>query len=132
MDKMTFTMTIEVEKRHLDGLDHVNNLEYLKWGETIAKKHWEFLIKDTQLDQHIWVILKHEIEYKKEGRLSDKITVNTWVGETSALKSIRHFEFYRGEEMLAKMATTFCLFSLESRRPMKISERIRNILLPSD
>ena len=132
MDKMTFTMTIEVEKRHLDGLDHVNNLEYLKWGETIAKKHWEFLIKDTQLDEHIWVILKHEIEYKKEGRLSDKITVNTWVGETSALKSIRHFEFYRGEEMLAKMATTFCLFSLESRRPMKISERIRNILLPSD
>ena len=131
MDKMTFIMTIDVEKKHLDDLDHVNNLEYLKWGEIIAKKHWEFLIKDTDLVEHIWVILKHEISYKKEGRLGDKILVMTWVGETSALRSVRHFEFYKGKDLLAKMETTFCLFSIKSRKPIKISEKVRNLLCPN-
>lgn len=130
MDKMAFTMSIVVEKSHLDTLDHVNNLEYLKWGESIAKKHWEFLTRDTDLDQHLWVILKHEIEYKKEGRLGDRIDIVTWVGDTSVLRSVRHFEFFRGQELLAKMATTFCLFSMETRKPMKISQEIKNLLLP--
>lgn len=130
MDKITFTMTIEVEKKHLDELDHVNNLEYLKWGEVIAKNHWEHLTKDSKMDKHLWIILKHQIEYKKEGRLGDKIRVKTWVGETTVLRSIRHFEFQRGEELLATMETTFCLFSFESRKPVKISQEIRNLLQP--
>lgn len=129
MDKMTYTMTIDVQKRHLDTLDHVNNLEYLKWGESAAKKHWEFLTKDVDTELHVWVILKHEIEYKKEGRLGDQIRIVTWVGETTALRSIRHFEFYRSEELLAKMQTTFCLFSVKSRKPMKISSEIKSLLL---
>lgn len=132
MDKITFSMTINVENQHLDALDHVNNLQYLKWGESIAQKHWNFLIKDSNMDENLWVILRHEIDYKKEGRLGDKIDIITWVGETSVLRSIRHFEFYRGKEMLAKMETTFCLFSLESRKPIKISEELRNLLLPAN
>ena len=130
MDKITYTMAIEVEKRHLDALDHVNNLEYLKWGECIAKKHWELLNKDAGIAPCIWVILKHEISYRKEGRLGDEIHITTWVGETSALRSVRHFEFHRGDELLAEMLTTFCLFSTESRKPIRISDRIKNLLQP--
>jgi acyl-CoA thioester hydrolase len=130
MDKMTFTMTIDVDKNHLDVLDHVNNLEYLKWGESIAKKHWEYLTSEANIDKHLWVILKHEIEYKKEGRLGDEIKVITWVGDTSALRSVRHFEFYRKDDLLATMATTFCLFSFDTRKPVKISAEIRKLLLP--
>lgn len=131
MDKMGFTMTIDVTSDHLDALNHVNNLEYLKWGESIAKKHWDSLIRGKDLKPHIWVIIKHEIAYKREGLLGDTIDITTWVGQTSGLRSVRHFEFHRGKDLLAKMDTTYCLIDWETRKPIKISEEIKNILLTS-
>ena len=41
-----FTQEIIVLKKHLDDLNHVNNVQYLYWAQEIAKSHWAFLIKD--------------------------------------------------------------------------------------
>ena len=78
---------------------------------------------------YVWFVIRHEVDYKKQGVLGDEIIVKTWVGETAGIKSIRHFEMHRGEILLVKSQTTFCLLDAASQKPKRITKEITNLLL---
>ena len=88
-----FTLTITVSLEDIDTLQHVNNLVYVKWMDTIATTHWSFLTKENPLPQYVWVVMRHEIDYLKQATLGDEIIVKTWIGETKGITSDRYKEF---------------------------------------
>ncbi|TYP98920.1 acyl-CoA thioester hydrolase [Tenacibaculum adriaticum] len=126
----TFESTRIVQPNEIDEYNHVNNVVYVQWIQEIADEHWKFLTKDIEKIAYVWFVVRHEIDYKNQAKLGDLITVKTWVGKTEGVKSVRHVEIKRGETLLVKSETTFCMLHAKTLRPTRITESILNTLLP--
>jgi len=118
-----------VEKNHLDKQQHVNNVEYVQWVQEVAEEHWEARASEEQKTKLIWVVVKHEISYKKEAFLGDNISLQTYVGDTTHVTSVRHVIIKNADidKVLAEAKTTWCLLNAETKKPEKISEELKNV-----
>ena len=129
--KDVFELEITVTTAHIDGLNHVNNVVYVQWMDTVAFKHWAFLTKNNPLPEYVWVVLKHEVEYLKQAVLGDVITVKTWVGETKGFKSERLMEFYKQNQLLVKAKTIWGMLDAKTSKPSRIRENVLKVLQPA-
>lgn len=120
-----------VEEKHLDKQKHVNNVQYVQWVQDVAEEHWEARASEEQKSKVIWVVIKHEISYKKEAFLGDRISLQTYVGDTTHVTSIRHVIIKNADtnKLLAEAKTTWCLLDSETKKPVKISEELKRVFL---
>ncbi|WP_334057784.1 acyl-CoA thioesterase [Polaribacter sp. P097] len=125
-----FEVKIEIKAEDIDDLNHVNNAIYVKWMDEVAFTHWAHLTKNQPITDTIWVVSRHEIDYKSEAFLGDEITAKTYVGNTKGVTSERFIEFYKGETLLAKSKTIWVLLDAKSYKPVRIRENILNLLQP--
>ncbi|HEY6975329.1 MAG TPA: acyl-CoA thioesterase, partial [Chitinophagaceae bacterium] len=58
-----FTITIKVEPEHLDAMNHVNNVIYVKWMQDIATMHWDAFASGKLKQEVLWVVRQHVIDY---------------------------------------------------------------------
>ncbi len=119
-----------VTANEIDEYNHVNNVVYVQWMQNISDAHWKELSKKATNIDYVWFVIRHEVDYKNQAVLGDEITLRTWVGKTEGIKSIRHFEIYRGETLLVKSQTTFCLLDATTKKPKRITKEVTNLLLP--
>lgn len=124
-----FSITRTVCKEEIDELAHVNNVVFVLWVQDIAKLHWAELTKENPLDDIVWVVIRHEIDYLGEAKLNDVVTIKTWVGETQGVKSVRHVEIYKEEKLIVKAKTIWCLLHKTTFKPTRITDTIKNVLL---
>lgn len=113
----------------LDDLNHVNNVRYVQWIQDIAKEHWEVRATDQLKKQFIWVVIRHEIDYKKQAFLGDELLVETFVGETTFVTSERFVNIKNAStgDVLVATKSTWCLLDASSKRPTKITEELRTV-----
>ena len=129
MEKInTFTYKHIVSEQEIDRLNHVNNVVYLQWVQDAATKHWGIISKKIETDEVVWVVIRHEIDYKRPAVLGDEITIKTWIGETSGVTSIRYVSVFKDDTLLAKAKTTWCLVHAKTLRPTRITSSILNLL----
>lgn len=128
--KNIFEIQHTVSVDEIDDLQHVNNIVYLQWVQEVSGKHWFYLTKNNKQDNYIWVVLRHEIDYLLPAIINDNITLKTWVGKTFGVKSVRYVDILKGDKILAKAKTTWCLLDSKTFRPARIPEEITNILQP--
>ncbi|WP_428740274.1 acyl-CoA thioesterase [Tenacibaculum sp.] len=119
-----------VTSDEIDEYNHVNNVVYVQWMQNISDAHWKELSKNVTNLDYVWFVIRHEVDYKNQAVLGDEITLRTWVGKTEGIKSVRHFEMYRGETLLVKSQTTFCLLDATTKKPRRITKEVTNLLLP--
>lgn len=118
-----------VQPSEIDELNHVNNVVYVQWIQDVAGLHWAELTKENPLPDCIWVVVRHEIDYLRSAVLGDTVTLKTWVGETQGVKSIRHVEILKGNKILVKAQTTWCLLDAKTLRLKRIDESVLKTLL---
>nr|WP_299033755.1 thioesterase family protein [uncultured Tenacibaculum sp.] len=119
-----------VTSEEIDEYNHVNNVVYVQWMQNISDAHWKELSKNVENFDYVWFVIRHEVDYKNQALLGDEVTLRTWVGKTEGIRSIRHFEMYRGETLLVKSQTTFCLLDANTKKPKRITKEVTNLLLP--
>ena len=124
----TFKIQRTVTPNDIDDLNHVNNAVYVKWMDDVAFLHWQKLTENYPLPDYIWVVSRHEVDYKGQAVLGDEITIKTWVGETSGVKSIRYIEFYKNDKLLVKSKTVWVLLNAETYKPTRITENVLKVL----
>ena len=109
---------IDVQSSDIDELGHVNNVVYLRWVQEAAVSHWNALATDPQKDALMWVVRRHEIEYKRSAVADDTVTARTWVGTASGRTFERHTELLRKADgkLLAKARTLWTPIDLHSGR----------------
>ncbi|MDG2074638.1 MAG: thioesterase, partial [Polaribacter sp.] len=90
--------------------------------------HWQKLTENHPLPDYIWVVSRHEIDYKGQDFLGDEIEIKTWVGDTSGIKSIRHIEFYKDQKLLVKSKTFWVLLNAKTYKPTRITENVLKVL----
>ena len=124
----SYQFTLKVVAEEIDVLNHVNNMVYLKWINEASEKHWAVLTNELIDSKYFWVCIRHEIDYVGEAFLDDEITVCTWVGESMGVRSIRHVAIFKGDELLAKALTTWCLIDVKTQKPTRVRQDILNLL----
>jgi acyl-CoA thioester hydrolase len=123
-----YLLKFQVTKDAIDTLQHVNNAVYVQWMEIVATKHWAFLNEKQSLTEFVWVVMKHEIDYKNQAFLGDEIIAKTWVGETKGVTSVRHIEFYKGDTLLVSAKTIWAMLNAKTKKPTRIRENVLRIL----
>lgn len=120
-----------VTEKHLDKQKHVNNVQYVQWVQDIAEEHWEKRATEEQKKKFVWVVVKHEINYKKEAFLNDPILLQTYVGAATHVTSKRHVIIKNKDtdKVLVEAQTTWCLLDSETKKPAKISEELKRVFL---
>ena len=123
-----FSVKFTVTEEAIDTLHHVNNAVYVQWMEVVASKHWQFLTEQNSFSEYIWVVMKHEIDYKNQAFLGDEIIAKTWVGETKGVTSIRHIEFYKDETLLVAAKTIWAMLDAKTQKPVRLREKVLKVL----
>ena len=122
-----FELAIEVEPADIDQLGHVNNVTYLRWVQAAAVAHWTAAAPAADQANLLWVVLRHEIDYKQAAFLGDGIIARTWVGSASRIRFERFTELLRARarSVLAKARTLWCPIDSQTGRPISVSPEVR-------
>jgi len=126
--KNKYNFSFFVKEEELDNLNHVNNINYVKWVQKASEKHWNYLTNNAFENSYVWVVLRHEIDYLASAILGDKIEVTTWLGDSYGVKSERFVEIFRNDTVIAKAKTIWCLLDKEDMKPIRIPKELLKIL----
>jgi acyl-CoA thioester hydrolase len=132
MDDFTYSYTLTVGPEHIDALNHVNNVIYVQWIQDAAVSHWNSVIPEEVKAKYIWVIMRHEIDYKKPGLLDDELLITTKVLNAQRITSDRQVQIFRKADMtlLVESKTTWCMLDADTLKPARITDEIKKIFLP--
>ena len=124
---MKFSHSFRVSAEDIDEQRHVNNVAYVKWIQDVAVAHWRHFASDEQQAKFNWFVLRHEIDYKKQAFAGEEITATTWVGEPTRISWERFTEIKRGEDLLVKARSVWCLIDRETSKPTRISKELKEL-----
>ncbi|MDG4651105.1 acyl-CoA thioesterase [Chryseobacterium arthrosphaerae] len=129
---LMYEKQIKVTEEHIDGNNHVNNVQYVHWVEEAAAEHWELLKHKTEYADDAWMLLDHHIQYKKQVYLNDIITVRTYPMPPEGAKQPRKVEFYCNDELVVDSSTLWILFDPETKKLKRLEsnwlEKLSGIL----
>ena len=122
-----FELRFRVLPADIDALGHVNNVVYLRWVQEAAVAHWRAAAAPADQEVLAWVVVRHEIDYKRPALPDEEIVAATWVGAASRLTFERHTELRRAADgkVLAVARTLWCPIDRTTGRPTDVSDDVR-------
>jgi acyl-CoA thioester hydrolase len=122
-----YELAIAVEPGDIDQLGHVNNVTYLRWVQDAAVAHWTSVASAADQAGLFWVVVRHEIDYKRPAVLGDRVIARTWVGKASRIRFERHTEILCAGDhvVLARALTVWCPMDAQTRKPAAVSAEVR-------
>jgi acyl-CoA thioester hydrolase len=129
MKSERFEISIDVQPEDIDMLGHVSNIVYVRWIQEAAIAHWSTLAPRDDQEKLVWVVRRHEIDYKKAAMEGDTVLVQTWIGTASRIAFDRHTEILRASDqrLLAQARTVWCPLDRETGKPTDVSPEIRSL-----
>ena len=73
MNTKIFEYPITILQSDIDEQGHVNNIIYLKWVQEAAIAHWTSVANTQMLEDNLWVVSRHEIDYLKSAYFDSKL-----------------------------------------------------------
>jgi acyl-CoA thioester hydrolase len=126
-------MPITAAAADIDELGHVGNLVYVRWILDVATAHSRALGWDHARYRElggIFVVLRHEIDYVAQVREGEALVGETWVDSWRLASCVRRTELRRGEQVVARGATTWAFISMASGRLRRIPDELRALFVP--
>src|SRR3546814_19015231 len=65
----------------IDELGHVNNAVWVKWLQEVATAHWMAVADPFHVAAYVWVVTRHEIDYRGNVTAGERVTERTWIPE---------------------------------------------------
>ena len=124
---MKFSHSLTVSAADIDAQNHVNNVAYVRWIQEAAVAHWFSVTNDKTREKLTWIVTRHEIDYKKPAFENEETTVTTWVGEPTRVSWERFTEIRRGEDLLVKARSVWCLIDRETLKPTRITSELKEL-----
>ncbi len=126
VNRPVFEQARAPEPEDIDALGHVNNAVYVRWIQDIAVAHWYAVAAPAVADHVVWVVVRHEIDYRAPSHLGETLTLRTWVGEApKGARFDRHAEILGPDgKVRVRALTTWALLDRDSRRPLRVTPEI--------
>ncbi len=115
----------------IDANGHANNVEYVRWMQDAAVRHFESAggAPVQAAAGGAWVVRTHHVEYLKSAVAGDVVRVRTWVDAFTRVTSTRHYEFTRPADgaTLARGRTEWVFVDATTGRPKAIPAEMRGL-----
>lgn len=115
------TSHFTIREYECDAYGHLNQANYARLMQEAAiqasaavgydKARYEALGR-------VWLARQHTIEYLQPLFADDTLALKTWVADFRQVRSLRRYEFYRDETLVARAATDWVYLDRESGRPV--------------
>lgn len=123
-----FSMPIVASAADIDELGHVSNVVYVRWVLDVAMGHtracgWDFA--EYRALGSVFVVKRHEIDYVAPVGPAQEVVATTWIETWRGASVVRRTDIVRGEQVMARGATTWAFMSIATGRPNRIPEELR-------
>lgn len=125
-----FHYPVGIRPGDIDHMGHVNNSVYLQWVQSAVVRYWERVAPKEAVAAHLWVALKHEIEYRRPAFLEDNVVADVIADQVQGARAMFTTVIRRGEEVLAEVRSIWCCLDSATRRPVRLARDVAGLFLP--
>ncbi len=127
-----FTRPLIIESSDIDELGHVNNIVYLRWAQETATAHWLARAPAQIVADYVWVVRRHEAEYRDALAVCDQIEARTWVAD--AVRGAVWPRFVQigklyAQRPAAEIRTDWCLLDRATRRVKRVPPELARLFI---
>jgi acyl-CoA thioester hydrolase len=123
---MRFARDFAAQAADLDELGHVNNAVWVRWIQDLATAHWQAVAPPEHQAAHVWVVTRHEIDYRGNVRQGETVTGETWVpAAPKGARFDRHTRFIDAHgKIMVEAVTTWALLDRLTGRLLRVRDDI--------
>jgi acyl-CoA thioester hydrolase len=127
-----FAKTFTARPEHIDELGHVNNAVWLQWVQDIATAHWTAVADPAQVERYVWVVTRHEIDYRGNVGLGESVAAETWIpNPPRGAQFDRCVEFRdAADKRLVAVKSTWAMLDKASGRLVRVPKDVAVPFLP--
>ena len=120
------TLSFTALPAHIDALGHVNNAVWVDWIQQIATAHWSAVASPAHQAASIWVVTRHEIDYRGNIALGESVTAETFIPSApSGARFDRRVDFTDAAgKVIVSAQTTWALIDKASGRLQRVREDV--------
>jgi acyl-CoA thioester hydrolase len=118
-----FIQRFPVDPADIDELGHVNNIVYLRYAQDIAIAHWRARASAEMVAGFVWVVMRHEVDYRASLELGDEVEARTWVDEAPRGPVWARFvDIYKAgaDKPAAQIKSNWCMLDAATRRLKRV------------
>jgi acyl-CoA thioester hydrolase len=121
-----FTRAITATAADIDELGHVNNAVWVRWIQDLATAHWDSVAPSEHRDAYVWVVTRHEIDYRGNVVAGETVTGETWVPHPpKGARFDRHVRFVGADgRVKVEAVTTWALLDRASGRLLRVRPEV--------
>lgn len=121
-----FRKSFTAKMRHIDEMGHVNNSVWVQWIQDMATAHWNAVADPAHVLEFIWLVVRHEIDYRGNITLGERAIAETWIeGGGRGAKSIRRVDFRDvSGKLIVSAATTWAMLNRETQRLARVRPEV--------
>lgn len=110
----------------IDVMGHVNNSVYVRWVEQIAVAHWETVAPGQLSQKYLFVMLRHEIDYREQVLPGETVEARTWLGRAKGPRFERFVDIRKpGARKFSSFSRIdWCQIDAITRRPRRVGEDV--------
>ena len=120
------TLAFTALSQHIDELGHVNNAVWVDWIQQIATSHWAAVAPAEHQAAYVWVVTRHEIDYRGNVGLGETVTAETFIPTgPSGARFDRRVDFRDAAgKVIVSATTTWALLDKATGRLLRVREEI--------
>lgn len=127
-----FQMNFTAGPGHIDELGHVNNAVWVTWIQDLATGHWSAVASAEHQARYVWVVTRHEIDYRGNIALGESVTGETFIptGPTGARLN-RRVDFRAADgKVIVSANTTWAIIDRASGRLVRVPREVAEPFRP--
>ena len=129
-----FSLTFTARAEHIDVMGHVNNAVWVQWMEAIATAHWEAAAPAVHQAAYVWVVTRHEIDYRGNIRAGESVTAETFIPDgPSGARFDRRVDFRNtAGKVIVSARSTWAMLDRATGRLLRVPPEVAAPFLPDD
>jgi acyl-CoA thioester hydrolase len=120
-----FTRIFTAAPADIDELGHVNNAVWVRWIQDMATAHWAAQALPEQIEAYIWVVVRHEIDYRGNLKVGESVGGRTWIERPpTGAKFDRHVALVKDGKTLVQAKTTWAIIDRTTQRILRVPKDV--------
>ena len=121
-----YTRQITAQPGDIDELGHVNNAVWVRWVQDMATAHWDAVASPEHRARYVWVVTRHEIDYRGNIRAGDVVTAETWVADRPRGARFDRLVRFTGSDGKVKVEarTTWAIVDRDTGRILRVPAEV--------
>ena len=126
-----FTLSFTAQDADIDELGHVNNAVWVRWIQDMATAHWQARALPEHIAAYIWVVVRHEIDYRGNLRVGEQVEGQTWIDDgPRGARFDRHVAFVRDGRTLVRAKSTWAIVDKVTQRILRVPKDVSARFVP--